>query len=195
MPILNTPDFIFHNAIDFYKMGKKRATELFANDPKKDPYLWYHISAPAVNLSFSLELMLKTILILEKGSIEKKHEFVDLFKDISELSKNKIIKHFESSKPNSSEYPAVKFSKNEDVETSNKDSWTTEEQLLKILSTHSAAFVSWRYSFELSNLENTTESLEFDFGGMIRVIEAVANYLSDEIRNKLTTNSHISPLS
>jgi hypothetical protein len=67
MPVLNTPDFIFHNALDFFELGKQRTKEIFKTNPFENPFLWYHISAPAVNLAFSLELMLKTILLLEKG--------------------------------------------------------------------------------------------------------------------------------
>lgn len=183
MPILNTPDFIFHNALDFFELGKQRTKEIFKEDPLKNPFLWYHISAPAVNLAFSLELMLKTILLLEKGTIhqgDKSHNLKALFLKATPEAQSKIIENFTLNHDNRIKYPAFRFA-NEDFSNSKKsisnDPKTTKEKIFKLLSNHDNSFVSWRYSFELSNIDSKVEAIDFDFGDMIHLIETTSNYI------------------
>lgn len=183
MPVLNTPNFIFHNALDFFEIGKQRTKEIFKVHPCENHYLWYHISAPAVNLAFSLELMLKTIILIEAGEINdenKKHTLVDLFTKISVTAKEELISNFIATPK--SNYPAVRFSRTESEKFKKKDfSKSTEEIILELLRTHNRSFVSWRYSFELSQIDNKTEKLDFNFGEMIRLIEATMKYLEGRV--------------
>jgi len=179
MPQLNTPDFLFHNSIEFFEIGKKRTAEIFKIKPCDNPYLWYSISAPAVNIAFALELMLKTIILLETkklGKEDKQHKLSYLFLRISEKARNAIVNDFYSPNRKKSSYPSVRFSKRQ-LKEPELPAQTSEEKIIKLLSIHDNSFVSWRYSFELSELENKKEVISFYFGDIIDFIEIVIEYI------------------
>ena len=202
MPQLNTPDFLSQNAQDFFNIGKKRTKEIFANKPLENPFLWYHVSAPAVNLAFALELMIKAILLIENRELRKEdkiHALKELFLKISSDAKNEIIKILDSLDINKHKYPALMFSIEEypQKKTQTQEIKTTEEIIIELLTTHDNSFISWRYSFELSEINSKIENIEFDFGKMIRFIEATSIYLQkiliEYFKETDPINSHTLP--
>ncbi|WP_298760085.1 hypothetical protein [uncultured Psychroserpens sp.] len=156
-------NLLFNNAMSFKKAGLRCLEE---REIDNDSYEML-MTPVVVNLSFSLELYLKNVLLLKGVSFNRIHYLHKLFDLLDQDTKDQILKSY--------------FIKSEYRYVDAKDK--PYEMFLNwfedTLNNHSNLFVKWRYSHE--TIEN--EALECDYGFLLKLIGML-----EDLSNRLSTN-------
>jgi len=164
------PLFIWNTAIDFYNLGFERCKTIFGDGYQGDKSLYLKIAAPAINISFSVELFLKGIALHETGSFESIHTLKTLFSKIPEHSKTTIIEFFESDLDINDKFPSFMFLKDSHANSDNlkptNNFESSESKIIYELELHDNSFINWRYIFELPQKADYKREYNFEF--MIR---------------------------
>ncbi len=156
MPNLYSSDFLYRTAKEYFRIGTIAAGHFIKNF-FNDEYSHAKIQAPAVNISFALELTLKDILLHERGNTPKGHDFIKLYQLISDEAKEKIADYFKENLAGR-DFGLISFIKKEGGDETNNHDYNTIEEVLKM---HQDAFIDWRYAHEFPMKKTTT--LDFNF--------------------------------
>lgn len=121
------------------------SAELLFKVGQTDPNKYY---IPAwVNAAFGLELYLKSILQFEKGTIKKVHSIKDLFKELTEESRNKIQQNFIED--------IIKNPPQNLKEIEKQSGVKIRSDFESVIQDISSLFVDFRYIFEPKNEEKS----------------------------------------
>lgn len=176
------PKYFAAVAFEFFNAGLIYAKEYFSKGTPVTQNLFYLITVPAVNISFSMEIALKGLL-LHEGKSKPIHDLEVLFDSLSDTNKMKIVNYFISHEP-------FRFLTNPVLLIVEKGSPTTplskpqkmsaEEKVKDIVKRHNKAFIKFRYLFEFEN-EKLGTQLGFEFEHFSNLTYAVIQVLSKEI--------------
>ena len=175
MPNLYTPDFIYRTAKEYFRIGTV-ATGYFVKNLIEDPYSYAKIQAPAVNISFALELSIKAILLHELGRVPRGHEFLKLHKLLSPEAKEKIAAYFGKTIALGGDFPIIRYKKAQSDHEPNTHDCST---VAGVLAMHQDAFIEWRYAHEFSIKEPTI--MDFNFSAMVRVTSSCFQYIENDV--------------
>jgi hypothetical protein len=160
--------FLSNTAVDFFNLAHDRCLELFNREYKDDGSLYVRITAPATNLSFAVELMLKSLLLKLTGSFPKKHNLVILYNKLPEFLKGEIIINYSGKTVSPRLFPSFRYLAMVSASKYSKDKPKHSSVAKEIdyeLELHDESFVNWRYVFSFTE---KADKLEYNFGFMIK---------------------------
>lgn len=153
-----SPILIYQSAQGLLYIANKTAQETVINwsDPKthsgnKNLAL---LSTTAINYSFSAELFLKGILLMENGNYKRGHNLKELFLDLKKETQSELEAMVDKLKLNNPDnvrlrcLVIVKSKPNEKFET--KIEYPKIPSISEFLVEHKSPFVNWRYYFEFN---------------------------------------------
>lgn len=173
-----TPDFLLHIAQGFYDIGYLIAIKL-KNDSSTTGF--QRIAPAVVNLSFSIELLLKGLNSITKKSDLKGHKFYDLYKQLPGPIKLKIETKYRDHISNSEkELTKIRIilSKVEVPEKShNPDSKINDDMSIEdLLILHNDSFINWRYLYEVNV---AGYEYEYDFKLMVSFAKSLIEVINE----------------
>jgi hypothetical protein len=147
-----TPDFLFHIAQGFYEIGYRVAIKL-KND--NSPVGFQRIAPAVVNLSFSIELLLKGLNSITTKSDLTGHKFYDLYKQLPSHVKLKIEtkyrEHVLNSEKELTKIRIIMSKVNGPDKPNNPDSKINDDMSIEdLLILHNDSFINWRYLYEVN---------------------------------------------
>ena len=171
---INTPKFIFNTATDYFNLGEQRCKELFVPGFQNDKSLYLKISAPSTLLSFSLELLLKSLLFARVGNYPKTHELFTLYNNIPISDKQAIHTAYKKISEYHYGFPTFRFA----AESSDSQknllplNASTSDEIAFNLNIHDNSYVNWRYIFSFS-ADAQIPNVDYDFNFICRFFKAV----------------------
>ena len=173
-----TPDFLFHIAKGFYDIGYLVAIKL-KNDNSTTGF--QRIAPAVVNLSFSIELLLKGLHSITTKSDLTGHKFHDLYKKLPGPIKLKIETKYRDHVLNSDkELTKIRIilSKVEGPDKPhNPDSKINDEMSIEdLLILHNDSFINWRYLYEVNE---AGYEYEYDFKLMVSFAKSLIEVIND----------------
>lgn len=170
---IHTPKFIFNTATDFFNVGKERCEKIFVGDYLNDPSIYLKITAPATILAFSMELILKSILLFRNNVYPRTHRLSDLYNRLSQIDQDVIEKYFSEIVLDFKVFPTFRYAiESKENEIENDLSYTSAKQeIMSELKTHDISFVKWRYVFSFPEKEDE-EKLQYNFAFIVKLFQA-----------------------
>jgi hypothetical protein len=173
-----TPDFLFHIAQGFYDIGYLIAIKL-KNDSSTTGF--QRIAPAVVNLSFSIELLLKGLNSITKKSDLTGHKFYDLYKQLPGPIKLKIETKYRDHISNSEkELTKIRIilSKVEVPEKPHSpDSKINDDMSIEdLLILHNDSFINWRYLYEVNV---AGYEYEYDFKLMVSFAKSLIEVINE----------------
>lgn len=168
-------DMLYHSAQGFYTVGLQAASEVL----KDNKIEGYQILAPAaVNLGFTIELMLKGIILSTTKMQIEGHELLRLYKAVPDATKVQIearySKHI-SLDADGEEIKALKMIVSKGNKLANSTQQSNDKSLKSLLKKHNQTFDNWRYMYEIG--ENGYE-LHIDFRSLHCLIKALVETIN-----------------
>ena len=173
-----TPDFLFHIAQGFYDIGYLIAIKL-KNDNSTNGF--QRIAPAVVNLSFSIELLLKGLHSITTKLDLTGHKFFDLYKQLPVPIKLKIETKYRDNILNSDkELTKIRIilSKVQGPEKPhNPDSKINDDMSIEdLLILHNDSFINWRYLYEVNE---AGYEYEYDFKLMVSFARSLIEVIND----------------
>lgn len=172
-----TPRFIFNSAIEFYNLGSDRCKQIFTGDYLNDKSLYLKVPAPATNLSFSVELILKALLLYRNGKHPKEHSLQKLYYSLPSDDQGGIERIYSNADIDKQKFPSIRYIaldyKNQNTSSVNYSS--IKEEMSYELVNHDYSFVKWRYVFSFPE-KNDEGKLEYNFSFIMKLFEAIFDY-------------------
>jgi hypothetical protein len=193
---MNSPFFIFHAAKEYFENGTLYASKYFKvkkNEVVKsfDSMIHPKLCVPATNISFSLELAFKALL-LQSGIKKTGHNLIELYKLLDNGIKDKIIQHYKSHDTYKN-YIAIRLIESSGEEHGKIEAFkypnNDENFILSMLETHKLSFLNFRYMYEFESSSEWIfyfrEFSNFTFSvltvlGQTLNLTIVSNKVSDE---------------
>lgn len=177
---IHTPKFIFNTAVDFFNVGVERCEKIFFGDYHNDTSVYLKVTAPATILAFSMELMLKSILLYRNNLYPKIHGLLELYTQLPETDQNEIEKSYSEICVDNKQFPAFRYilASKETNPTNDEVYSSVKQEIISELKTHDISFVKWRYVFSFPKNEDE-EKLQYNFAFIVRLFQASFNYSSN----------------
>ena len=181
-----TPDFLFHIAQGFYDIGYLIAIKLKNDNSTKG---FQQIAPAVVNLSFSIELLLKGLHSITTKLDLIGHKFFDLYKQLPVSVKLKIETKYRDNILNSDkELTKIRIilSKVQGPEKPhNQDSKINDDMSIEdLLILHNDSFINWRYLYEVNE---AGYEYEYDFKLMVSFARSLIEVINDLKSNRPPT--------
>lgn len=143
---IHTPGFIFNTAVDFFNVGIERCKKIFSGDYFNDTGMYLKITAPATILAFSMELMLKSILLYRKNEYPKVHGLSELYSHMPELDQNEIERCYSEILVDNKLFPAFRYivESNGNIPENKTEYTSIKQEIMSELIIHDISFVKWR---------------------------------------------------
>lgn len=175
--------FALQSADSFFRLALGAEEYWIKHDDKRLPT---DIFPPNVNMSLSVELFLKTIILFGGEEPPYTHDLIDLYNRLGgaekATAKHKYKSMLRGDPPDESPYPAwrVKVSRDDrDQEDSGEDEEAEDNpELEELLEEHRDTFQVWRYMHEVPKDEGYSHS--YNFRAMVAVARALRRIALNE---------------
>jgi hypothetical protein len=139
------------------------------------------IPAPAAILSFAVELLMKSLLLLRKGKYPKKHNLLTLYTILEVADREKIELNFANSSFENYRYPASRFIVEGHTPPEGETSFSTPaDEIYYRLQEHDDSFVHWRYIASFS-IDTPDKVRQYDFSFICRFYDAFLKHTKEII--------------
>jgi len=174
---IHTPKFIFNTAVDFFNVGIERCEKIFTGNYSEDTSIYLKVPAPATILAFSMELMLKSILLYKKQAYPQVHRLVDLYNELPNTDQEKIEELYSNINIDSQKFPSFRYIiESKEHKHSNDPIYNSiQEEIQSELNIHDVSFVKWRYVFSFPEKADE-EKLQYNFAFIVRLFKASFDY-------------------
>jgi hypothetical protein len=160
---IDDPKTIFYQAEAFSKSSVFINNKGFEYIHKNSPISSNIVAAEKINKAFTFELYLKCLMAIESGRYIEGHNLLDLFKNLSQATQDKIIQNH-----------------NEGIIYSNVHyilhGFDAEDNFLEILKSIANTFIDLRYIFEEHNQNN------YDFGFTMKFVRGMILQLRPDFK-------------
>jgi hypothetical protein len=176
---IHTPKFLFNTSIDYFNIAQARCDEIFSSNYQEDASLFMKISAPATILSFSVELIIKSILLKRNNHYSKAHKLLDLYKSVPSDDKKLIESKFANISADNFNYPTFRFIVDMYDAPASKTAFANcSEEINYKLTEHDNSFVNWRYIASFS-VDSEDKLRHYDFAFICKFYNAFYIYMKE----------------